>query len=173
MSTLLDAYERKSTLSRYWHNKACDLWASAKILWDAMEDDSQARITSHSTYLMLMGMSFEVLFKAHCVAQGIEDERLKNTHELAEIARIAGFKLSKEDNKVMSVLSAYIVWDGRYPIPKKSSQFQQHTKNIESTAYDKEKFGGFDMLTPNDILKFDNLHVLWRRYSDRYMSEYH
>ncbi len=172
MSTLPNVFEMKSTISRYWHNKACDLWSSAKILWDAMENDSQARITSHSTYLMLMGMSFEVLFKAHCVAQGIEDERLKNTHELAEIARIAGFKLSKEDNKVLGVLSAFIVWDGRYPIPKKPAQLDQHSKNIESVAYDKEKLGSLDILKQNDTFTFDNLHKLWRRYSDRYMSEY-
>ncbi len=172
MSMLPSAYERKSTISRYWHNKACDLWASAKILWDAMENNSQARITSHSTYLMLMGMSFEVLFKAHCVAQGIENDRLKNSHDLAEIAKIAGFSLSKEDNKILMVLSAFVVWDGRYPIPKKSSQFDQHGKNIESTAYDREKLGSLDILKPNDTFEFDNLHILWRRYSDRYMSKY-
>jgi hypothetical protein len=172
METLPGAFERKSTVSRYWHNKACDLWASVKVLWDAMEKDSQAGVTCHSTYLMLMGMSFEVLFKAHCVAQSIENVRLKSTHELAEIASIAGFKLSKDENKILGVLSAYIVWDGRYPIPKKSAQFQQHSKNIESTAYDKEKLGSLDILKPNDAFKFDNLHVLWRRYSDLYMSEY-
>ncbi|TLE07377.1 hypothetical protein D2923_18765 [Vibrio cholerae] len=93
-------------------------------------------------------------------------------HDLAEIAKIAGFSLSKEDNKILTDLSAFVVWDGRYPIPKKSSQFDQHGKNIESTAYDREKLGSLDILKPNDTFEFDNLHILWRRYSDRYMAKY-
>jgi hypothetical protein len=166
-------FEDKSTIATYWHNKSCDLMSSARVLWNAMEDDTgNAKITCYSTYKMLFGMSLETLFKAHCVAQKIDNPRINKSHQLTEIASIAGFKLDKSENKILDILSEYIIWDGRYPVPKVSSQVKRHSDNITATEYDKEKMGTIEILKPNGALDFSNVHKIWRRISDDYMQKY-
>ncbi len=146
--------------------------ASARILWKAMAVDSQAQLTCQSTYKMLSGMSLEVLLKAHCIGQKIDNPRVEKTHNLVELAGIAGIKFDKSDNKILDVLSEYIVWDGRYPTPKNSVKMKQHWDNFQDTAFDREPFGGLEVLKPNNAICFDNLHRIWKRLSDEYLLKY-
>lgn len=165
-------FDDKSTIPTYWHNKSSDLMSSARVLWKAMDDDSSTKVTCYSTYIMLFGMSLEALFKAHCVAQNIDNPRINKSHQLTEVASIAGIKLDKSENKILDILSEYIIWDGRYPVPKLSSQVKRHANNIKATAYDKEKIGSLEILRPNDALGFNSIHRIWRRVSDDYMQKY-
>ncbi len=146
--------------------------SSAQVLWKAMDDNSNAKITCYSTYKMLFGMSLEALFKAHCIAQKIDDPRIHKSHQLTEIASIAGINLDKSENKILDILSEYIIWDGRYPVPKNSAQVKNHTNNIRATAYDKKKVGGLELLKPNGALDFSSIHQIWRRISGDYMQRY-
>jgi hypothetical protein len=41
MDTFTDIFEQRKGISTYWHNKASDLYASAGVLWAAMEDPKQ------------------------------------------------------------------------------------------------------------------------------------
>lgn len=165
-------YENRTTISTYWHNKSADLMVSARVLWEAMEANKQAGLRCNSTYKMLFGMSLELLLKAHCVGQKIENPRIEKTHNLNEIAGIAGLKLEKSDNKILEVLSEYIIWDGRYPAPKEPSKLKRHWENIQDTAFDREPLGTLEVLKPNNTFCFDNLHRIWRRLSDEYMRKY-
>ncbi len=165
-------YENRTTISTYWHNKSVDLMASARVLWRAMEVDRQARLTCNATYKMLVGMSLELLLKAHCVGQKIENPRIEKTHNLTELAGIAGIKFEKSDNKILEVLSEYIVWDGRYPAPKDPAKMKRHWDNIQNTAFDREPLGSLEVLKPNNTFCLDNLHRIWRRLSDEYLRKY-
>ena len=165
-------YENRKNTSTYWHNKSADLMSSARVLWKAMEADKQAQITCYATYKMLFGMSLELLLKAHCVAQQIENPRIENTHNLTEISNIAGIKLKKSENKVLDVLSEYIVWDGRYPTPKNPAKLKRHWENVRDVAYDKEPFGNLELLKPNGAFSFENLFRIWRGLSDDYFQKY-
>ncbi|OLF74169.1 hypothetical protein AWH61_13185 [Alteromonas sp. W12] len=173
---LPSAYERGSTIPIYWHNKASDLLKSAKIIWDAIEKSEEGASFTYSTYLMLMGMSFEVLLKAHCVAIESENQidplEFKDTHNLTEIASKAGLRFDKKVNKVFSVLTEYVIWNGRYPVPKKENNLTHHTKNIYNSAYDKNNLGEITVFKQNDNFSFPNLLKIWRNISDDYLEKY-
>ena len=172
MNIYEEQFEVKNSTPTYWNNKAGDLFSSARVLWKAMDKDSHLQISCLSTYKMLIGMSFEALIKAHCIAQKIDDERIKKSHNLTELANIAGLNLTKKENKMLDVLFGYIVWDGRYPTPQKAPQMKVHSDNIKSTSYSKEKIGILDILTPNGALDFINIQPVWRKLSDKYMDKY-
>ncbi|WP_063704345.1 hypothetical protein [Pseudoalteromonas gelatinilytica] len=162
-------FELREETPAYWHNKSNDLLVSARTLWEAMQKEKALVINCWSTYKMLMGMSFELLFKAHCVGAGI---RFGATHDLVSLAKTANFTMSKEENGILNVLSEYIIWDGRYPIPKRSQHLENHWKSQNKVLNDKKSLGGLTVQTPNDKLDFDNLLPIWRNYSELYMDRY-
>lgn len=82
----------------YWHNKSHELLVSARTLWKAMQKERELEINCWSTYNMLMGMSFELLFKAHCIGSGTE---FNSSHYLVALANTASLSTSKEENKVL------------------------------------------------------------------------
>ena len=148
-------FEQRQETPGYWHSKSHDLLVSARTLWKAMQNESELEINCWATYKMLMGMSFELLFKAHCIGSGTE---FKTTHDLVALARTSGLSTSKDENKILKVLSEYIIWDGRYPTPKKPEHLKEHWKNQASLLDEK--------------LDLEELMPLWRRISDLFMELY-
>jgi hypothetical protein len=120
-----------------------------------MQADNNLEINCYSTYKMLMGMSFELLFKANCVGANIS---FSTTHDLVALARTANFTTSKEENRILKVLSEYIIWDGRYPTPKKPEHLKEHWKSQNKVLDEK--------------LDFESLLLFWRKFSDSFMDKY-
>ncbi len=79
-------------------------------------------------------MTFELLFKAHYIGSGTE---FNCTHDLVALANTAGLTTSREENKILNVLSEYVIWDGRYPTPKKPEHLGEHWKNQANLLDDK------------------------------------
>lgn len=169
----MDSYQKQFELRQetpaYWHNKSHDLLVSARTLWTAMHDNKSLEVNCWSTYKMLMGMSFELLFKAHCVGAGISFDA---THDLVTLAKSANFTPSKEENQLFNVLSEYIIWDGRYPVPKKPVHLENHWKHQNKVLNDNKKIGNLNVQVSNDKLDFEKLLPIWRKYSDIYMDKY-
>jgi len=67
------------------------------------------------------------------------------------LANTASLFTSKEENKVLKVLSEYVIWDGRYPTPMQPEHLKGHWKNLSSLLDGK--------------LDLDALMLLWRRFS--------
>lgn len=109
-------FEQRQETPAYWYNKSSDILVSARKLWKAMQNDRELEVNCWATYKMLMGISFELLFKAHCIGSGTE---FNSTHNLVALAKTADLPTSKSENKILQVLSEYVIWDGRYPTPKK------------------------------------------------------
>lgn len=116
----MDIYQKQFELrqenSAHWHSKSHDLLVSARTLWEAMQESKDLEIPCWATYKMLMGMSFELLIKAHCVGAGINFSQI---HDLVALARTANLTTSNAENQLLKLLSEYVIWDGRYPTPKK------------------------------------------------------
>lgn len=148
-------YNARQNTPAYWHNKSHDLLVSARTLWVAMQNNSNLEVNCWATYKMLMGMSFELLFKAHCVGAGIVFDPV---HDLMALARTANFTASKEEKSIFEVLSAYILWDGRYPTPKKPEYLKMHWDNQNKMS--------------DDNLDFERLLPMWRRFSDAFVEKY-
>ena len=167
----MDSYEKhfneNKNNSTAWHNKSADLLTSAHVLWRAMENDNNLYIQCWSTYKMLMGMSFELLFKAICVQKKLT---LKHTHNLVSLSKCAGISLSDDEASILSVLTEYIYWDGKYPNPKDKATLEKHWKNQNKVTNDETKMGGLTFQKNNGKLDFDQLIEIWRKYSDSYMA---
>lgn len=148
-------FEQRQEIPGYWHSKSHDLLVSARTLWKAMQSKKELEINCLATYKMLMGMSFELLFKAHCIGSGTE---FRSTHDLVALANTARLCTSKDENKILKVLSEYIIWDGRYPTPKNPEHLKEHWKNQASLL--------------DDTLDLEKLMPLWRRFSDSFMEQY-
>ncbi len=169
MNTYQKQFELRQETPVYWHNKSNDLLLSARTLWVAMEQNVSLEVNCLSTYKMLMGMSLELLFKAHCVGECIS---YGPTHDLVLLAKTANFAMSKDENRILKVLSEYILWGGRYPTPKKFEHLESHWKNQSKVLNDKKKLGNLEVQVLNNKLDFESLLPLWRKYSDKFMDKY-
>ena len=148
-------FDTRQETPAYWHNKSHDLLISARILWKAMQENKNLEVNCWATYKMLMGMSFELVFKAHCVGADVE---FNSTHDLVALAHTASISISKDEKHMLRVLSEYVIWDGRYPTPKKPVHLKDHWQCQAKLLDDK--------------LNFENLMPLWRRFSDSFMAQY-
>ncbi|KHT49323.1 hypothetical protein [Vibrio sinaloensis] len=161
-----EQFNEMSVNPRYWHNKSADLFTSAHVLWKAMETDSSLSVSCYATYKMLMGMSFEALLKGLLIeSQQVPISNLA-THDLVDLAKTLGLILSKEENKALTVLTDYVLWAGKYPMPKNAKQLQQHRTMVHVTENRKIKLGSLNATESNGALDFDNLKPLWRKLSD-------
>ncbi len=110
-----------------WRSKATSLFKVAHIL-PPLIDNEWARqpayklIEVRNVYLMLVGYSFEGLGKALLIQK--QSPIAKNgtfihiSHNLIDIFSKAGFEVTNEEEFLLERLEQYIVWAGRYPIPK-------------------------------------------------------
>ncbi|MFU2126801.1 HEPN domain-containing protein [Gallibacterium anatis] len=156
-----NTFNRMDKCDAYWHSKAGDLLISASILWNHKEE-----IGCWNTYKMLMGMSFELLIKAILIQSGIS---ITHTHNLRNLANNIEVNLSKDELNLLDILSEYIIWAGKYPIPKKSESLEKLYKLEQKNLYDVvEKIGELELVSSNDKFDFDNLHKLWSKIAEKY-----
>jgi hypothetical protein len=106
-------FKQYSEYSSYWHNKSCHLKKSSKILWDEWLQGNT--YDSGDTYRMLMGLSFELLFKSFLIAKKINFDPI---HDLNKLALQAGLTLNEKESNIFTNLTGYIFWEGKYPTPK-------------------------------------------------------
>jgi hypothetical protein len=177
----MDLYEKQFKIRKedaiYWWNKSTELYLSASILWKDVESNKISRCWD--TYKMLMGMSFELMFKAHCVIAKEFNFAGKNGHDLNWLAQKSRLLTSKQDKRILDILSEYIRWDGRYPTPLQPDFLKKHWDN-QSNAGDPNK-SPFDtqknekivpLTSERDELDLENLSRIWKRFSDVFHSNY-
>lgn len=156
MNVYQKQFEKRRETSAYWHNKSQDLLVSARTLSNAMQNDNRLEINCQAPYKMLMGMAFELLFKCHCVDAEVS---FRHTHNLVELASAAGLSATSHEIAILRDLSAFIVWDGRYPVPKTSKLLEEHWKHQSNSV----------QCADSD---FEKLLPIWRRFSDLYLLKH-
>lgn len=102
--------------------------AADRIDWERNPiREAEPSLGLHSVYRMLIGMSIEALLKGILVAQGeqvLDNGKLsKNfaTHDLTELVQRVDpsvLVFSSDESKILENLKPYIIWAGKYPIPK-------------------------------------------------------
>ena len=171
-----DIYDRRAEHPNYWYNKSSDLRASAGALWHSMEQERNNDIVAALSlekgfsiavacwpvYQMNFGMSFELILKAIALTSKLPPQM---THNLIKLADYADVKLNTDEQKVFSVLTESIIWDGRYPTPKNKKTLEAHYKNASGVLFDEHEtsLGGFKIKVNNGLLDWSNLDRIWRR----------
>lgn len=174
-------FETMSEHSVYWHSKSCHLMQSSKIIWKAW---LQGGIyDSGDTYRMLMGMSFELLFKSFLVAK---EMKIKTIHNLNELAEMAGFTLDEKERAIFTNLTGYIYWQGKYPVPNPINTKRKKVTGAEGIKQQREPFiakysEGQDLFQEqadnpsqltNSDLDYDNILQLWKKFNNLYVEHY-
>ena len=150
---------------------------ASKILWKSYE--SGELLDGGNTHRFLMGLSFELIFKAFYVA---ESQEPPTHHILNDLTKHCNFKFNHKERKILGVLTGYIVWEGRYPIPKKPGEnkkdpFYQYIKEqndpfMNTLPIEKQLNGESNQLLKRSDLDFENLIDLWRKINDAYVGKY-
>ncbi len=112
-------------------------------------------------YRMLIGMSIEILLKAILISQGLpagQDGQLDsafNSHNLNWLASEVKFRRSEKERELFDELEEFIVWLGRYPIPKRAEEWQcaghgSTMHKLEQEIWDRLWEYAKDQLPPDD-----------------------
>ena len=177
-------FDTRSQCSGYWHDKSCHLETAAQILWNSYSSGTNGLYDAGATYRMLMGMSFELLFKSFCVANSKE---FSPTHNLPQLACQAGFQLEDKEQKIFSILSGYIYWEGRYPVPKPINTKKKKVSGAEgikqqwwpfcNAVYEEgQNFIEEEPAIPSTLnrsdLDYENLFKLWQKFNQHYVDKH-
>ncbi|MHA0858096.1 hypothetical protein [Paenibacillus sp. CMAA1364] len=125
-----------------WHLKANDLFGAANILKERIQQEfeeiidqnsSELRIIINSTnlpssYFLLVGFAFENLLKGIFISREPHNQEsikkmFKLGHNLLELTRYLQIDLTINEEEIINRLTNYLLWDGRYPTPKKENDF--------------------------------------------------
>ena len=139
-------FERMQSDYNYWLNKSTDLIITAKTLFDSMNVNNKLQINCLSPAYMIAGMAYEMLFKAIIVRNL---EKPKPIHILTTLADDAGYACEAGETKLLTTLTEFILWDGRYPTPKDASHLQKHWQNMQQPEFSVAK-SNVVKFEPND-----------------------
>lgn len=119
------------------------------------------------TYMMLMGFAFENLAKAVLITRDhsiVSDTKLgkwptdRGGHGLAKLIRSILGQLSHEEENLLLRLEEYVVWAGRYPIPRSLRDYKRAEEGRRFTL------AGSDVKLVEDM--FSKLERLVGTYKD-------
>jgi len=167
----------------FWYQKSVSLYASATLVWDArqatndqefvsglgLKEDFSVESGCEHQYLMLFGLSYEIMFKAICITQGIEFQ--KKNHDLLNVAKLALVVLSEKEKTQLRLLSEFVTWEGRYPVPKKHEKMTQHWNATRKKLWQTEDIFGFEVTSRTDIFEHKTLKALWLKLQSEYWEK--
>ena len=121
-------YKHREGNSSFWYQKSVSLYASASLIWEGMNSPKEREFIKGlglksefsvelgclDNYLMIFGLSYEVMLKAICIRKSIQYPKSHKIHELVKHAKII---LNENEIILLSILSEFVIWEGRYPIP--------------------------------------------------------
>ncbi|ELB2044404.1 hypothetical protein AB0533_004458 [Vibrio parahaemolyticus] len=177
------AFQFHNENSSFWYQKSVGLYASASLIAEArqsredkrfiesleLKGDYSINIGCEHPYLMLMGLSFEVILKAICIEINAEFSQVK--HDLQEVAKSAGVQLSRKETTQLRLLSDFVLWEGRYPVAKKHSQTTQHWNATRKELWKTENILGFEVTGRTDIFEHATLKSLWLKLQAHYWDK--
>jgi hypothetical protein len=152
MPALPATFEWYRDVAIYWYNKSSDLRGSAGALWISRQKAFSTAIVKKlhlgegfsmgaatpSVYLMLCGMSLELLYKAILVATR---QKVPHEHILVKLAKLAGVSVGADETALLRILTESIVWDGRYPVPKTVASFDELRKLRSKHLWESKPLG--------------------------------
>lgn len=115
------------------------------------------------------GLSIELGLKAVAVAK-FKD--FPKTHKLIDLVRLSGIEITLEQEVTLELLSEFIIWAGRYPVPKKADQWDKHHDSILEKHKIRTQNGNIGSVLVNQdrFPTLENYHRIWSLIFDTYES---
>ena len=178
------AFNFHQTNPSFWYQKSVSLYASAAIIWEARHGRRNQEFISslglkqefcvdtgcEHPYLMTMGLSYEVILKAICIT---EDKDYPKNHDLQSLAKLVDIKFTNIEKDQLLLLSEFIAWEGRYPVPKRHQQLTQHWNATRKRLWETEDIFGLEVTSRTNIFEHDSLKKLWLKLQDNYWESRH
>lgn len=168
-----------------WHVAAWHLMGAAGALWACSTNDRSKEIVGElgletdfsmeqaleRPYLMLCGLSLELLFKAIVVEEG--GNPMKH-HDLRALASKANVKLTEKQKGQLDLLSEYITWAGRYPVSNKREAFNKFPKLRFEHLLLYERLPGSRVvkMRAGSQIEWPHFHKLWRHIEKIYWQHH-
>jgi HEPN domain-containing protein len=115
------------------------------------------------------GVALELALKAIAIAKSLP---FKTTHRLNDLCELIELKLTKDQMYTLELLSEFIVWSGRYPVPKKQEQWNNYHDVVQEKHIIREREGNVGMTRANRD-RFPTLHnfsTIWKICEAEYKS---
>jgi hypothetical protein len=140
----------------YWHDTAKKLKYSSEVLSEKLSDimsrenersDIQEfhmnQLALFQSHMMLIGFALENLIKAVSIKQYTSQGnsitsfeelqkkvwKAKNSHDISEIAQNCNFLLTDDESDLLDRHTEFVIWAGRYHIPKSKSVYDDAFEN--------------------------------------------
>lgn len=170
----MGSFSDEQTISTYWWNKSEDLRNAAACVWSVIKNpekntigEQSFRTPSRSIYFMLCGMSLEAILKGIIIEK---NQTPPKTHDLKRLADLAGVSYDAHEKDLLEILSAAVIWDGRYPVPLAQDAWDRLMRLHNDKLCDRERLSETSkhtILSPNDELNWDRFaDLLGRATSD-------
>jgi len=162
-----------------WRIQAYDLRASAGLLWYAIENNDHTQMKGYlglsegidigasckRTYCMIAGLAFELLLKS-IVLEKKPNISFIDSHNLLHLLKICEIEICQDELNILNLLTEYVVWAGRYPIPKKAEDIVRYNNIFNRTVVDFSQTGNTTTLKYNGSLEWESVMKLWRTFED-------
>ena len=138
-----------------WYRSAISFYEGANILWQ--HEDS---IRSGLVFLTNAALSIELLLKAIVVAKGRAPSQ---HHRLPDLAADADVAFSKSQKATLEFLGEVLKWSGRYPVPKKETDWDHYHDHVleRHTIREREGNVGRVRANPETFPWVTNYQALW------------
>lgn len=179
-------YEREENLSIYWANRANDLRGAAGAVWFAMQNENSSyqvhallgmeqgyrfSVACPSVFLMLGGLSFELLYKALIVEVG---KKPPSIHDLRKLSSLAHLAMTADDLELLDILTDHILWAGKYPVPKAGeTEWDRLVERMNSALTSPVPDVSIRILRRNERLSWDDFMRIWNNCNRCYWDLYH
>jgi hypothetical protein len=181
-----EQYDKTGQLPITWLINSLSLKRAANIIFNQCLEDFEAKISSDPTdsknewpltsiYMLLSGFALENLLKGIYIGRNptfVMEGKLKkwsskSGHELLDLAEKTKFELSEDETNLLERLTEFVVWAGKYPIPK---QFENNMpRQCQGGGYEPPTF----LFLKKDPELFDSLferlsNILQDEFSSRH-----
>lgn len=115
------------------------------------------------------GLSIELGLKAVAVAKSKD---FPKTHKLIDLVRVSDIEITLDQESTLELLSEFIIWAGRYPVPKKADEWHRYNDDIlEKHKIRTQKGNAGSVLVNQDKFPtLENYHCIWDCISNAYES---
>jgi hypothetical protein len=165
---LMDCMYRRRQEPEYWFMTAQTLRRSAELLFGQIEsrypdgepvniEDVQMQLDKPA--MLLLGLAFENTVKGHLLLrqmvtwQDASEKPAWKRHDLVKLYQLTGYKLTSEECCLLTHLSAFTVWAGKYPLSFKREDFAIDAEYSQFTTVPKLPPFAFDVFDRSKIDK--------------------
>lgn len=176
----LQEFDRRRQEPAYWFNKSADMRASAgAIQYSISHSDAVAEwldfpkgysmsVASQDVFVMLCGLSMELMYKAILVSKSI---KFGNVHKLNELRKLAEVDVSKIEEGVLDLYTHAIYWVGKYPVPLNNAFSTDFMKLVDEHLFESVPGMSINLKRGNVLMSWDTFEALWNSAKQAYHSQ--